>query len=293
MQANDVVYAPVSHWEKHTLDLYYPSYPKDTPASLIVFVHGGAWRTGDKSNFTDLAKNLAHATRNVVGVINYTLSIANIKDDPTSVPPEAQYPKHVHDVAKALGYLYTHAHQHGGYDRDQIYLVGHSAGGQITGLLVLRPDIFLEPIEAELGLPKGTLHKAIQGVVGVEGIYDADRLLKTWPTYRDFVIQAFGQDSVTLIEGSPFGQRVPVDSTFRLPKYAVIQSNQDELVDPAQTTEYYAYLQSLLGSSETKDQVTIEFGDWGLHDDMLQTAQFTKTIAKYIHGWESQLTSIQ
>ncbi|KAG0248030.1 Kynurenine formamidase [Mortierella polycephala] len=285
---NDIVYAPVSSWEKHTLDLYYPSTHKTAPTSrpIIVFVHGGAWRTGDKSGFVDLASNLAESTGNVVAVINYTLSIAITKDGPTSVPSKAQHPKHVQDIASALGYLYTHSQEHGGYNPDRFYLVGHSAGGQITGLLALRPDLYLMPVEIELGLTIGTLHKAIHGVIGVEGIYNVHRLLRVWPSYSDFVIQGFGHDPNALIHGSPDGQWVP-SLDFTLPHYAIIQSNQDELVDPAQAKDYFKYLQSV-SSDSSRNRVVIEFGDWGSHDAMLQTPQFIKTITKYIHEWESQ-----
>ncbi|KAG0221512.1 Alpha/Beta hydrolase protein [Mortierella sp. GBAus27b] len=281
----DVVYAPVSHWEKHTLDLYLPSAPR-TGGSLIVYVHGGAWRTGDKSEFVNLARNLADSTRDVVAVVNYTLSIAAIKDDPTSVPPEAQHPKHVQDVARALGYLYKSAQEHGGYRPDQIFLVGHSAGGQITGLLALRPDLYLDPVDLELGLKKGTLHSAIRGVIGVEGIYNVDRLLKRWPSYRDFVIQGFGEKPEALVHGSPDGQQLPAGVSVVLPDYAVIHSNQDELVEPDQAKEYFSYLQSIAG--DTKDRLVLEFGDWGTHDAMLQTAQFTETITTIIQKWENR-----
>jgi acetyl esterase/lipase len=279
----DLVYAPLSLWEKHTLDLYLPSTPR-THCSLIVFVHGGAWRTGDKSGFVDLAKNLADSTRDVVAVVNYTLSIATVKDDPTSVPPQAQHPKHVQDVAKALGYLYNNAQGNGGYAPDRIFLVGHSAGGHITGLLTLRPDLYLDPVDQELGLEKGTLHSAIRGVIGVEGIYNVDRLLKKWPSYRDFVVQGFGEDPETLIHGSPEGQHVPGGAAFNLPYYAVIHSNQDELVDPDQAKDYHSYLQSIAGNA--KDKVALEFGDWGTHDGMLQTAQFTETVAAFLRSWQ-------
>ncbi|KAF9094155.1 Kynurenine formamidase [Mortierella sp. GBA35] len=292
---NDIIYAPVSSWEKHTLDLYYPSPSSSSkngvPPSLIIFVHGGAWRTGDKSGFIDLAKNLANSTGNIVAVVNYTLSIADIKDDPTSVQARARHPKHVQDVARALGYLYTHAastteHGQQQYNPDRLFLVGHSAGGQITGLLALRPDLYLEPVETELGLARGTLHRAIRGVVGVEGIYNVDRLLKVWPDYLDFVVQGFGEDPAALIHGSPDGQAATGTSGFVLPRYAVVHSNQDALVDPAQANDYFAHLQSVAGG-EAKEKVVVEFGDWGGHDDMLQTPQFTKTITKYIQQWST------
>jgi acetyl esterase/lipase len=285
---SDIIYAPPSPWEKHTLDIYYPATTaKQTPPSLIVFVHGGAWRTGDKSEFIDLAKNLANATEDIVAVVNYTLSIADIKDDPTSVPARARHPKHVQDVATALGYLYTHAGELRNYNPDRIFLVGHSAGGQITGLLALRPDLYLEPVEASLGLTKGTIHRAIQGVVGVEGIYNVDRLLKVWPDYRDFIVQGFGEDPEALIQGSADKQIVP--SGLVLPRYAVIHSHQDTLVDPAQADDYFAYLLSIAGEqlASSKDHVVVEFGDWGTHDDMLQTPQFILTVAKYVQQWSS------
>ncbi|KAG0060977.1 Kynurenine formamidase [Linnemannia elongata] len=285
---NDIAYAPLSSWEKHTLNIYHSASPKGNAVrpSLIVFVHGGAWRTGDKSSFVDLAQNLANSTGDIVAVVNYTLSIADIKDDPTSVPARARHPKHVQDVATALGYLYTHAAEHGNYNPDRLILVGHSAGGQITGLLALRPDLYLEPVETDLGLPRGTLHNAIRGVVGVEGIYNVDRLLKVWPDYRDFVVQGFGEDPEALIHGSPDKQSVPnaIESGFVLPRYAVIHSHQDTLVDPAQANDYFSHLQSVAGEAG-KDKVVIEFGDWGTHDDMLQTPQFTETITKYVQHW--------
>ncbi|KAG0339425.1 Kynurenine formamidase [Podila humilis] len=283
---NDIVYAPVSSWEKHTLDIYHPSIPNQD-RSLIVFIHGGAWRTGDKNEFVDLAKNLAESTGDTVAVPTYTLSIADIKDDPTSVPARAQHPKHVQDVALALGHLYTLASdtEIGGYNPNKMYLVGHSAGGQITGLLGLRPDLYLDPVEIQLGLTRGSLHNAVKGIIGVEGIYNVDRLLKVWPSYREFVIQGFGQDPEALIHGSPHLQEIPrrlVNGVeFALPRYAIIHSNQDELVDPAQATDFHDYLQSV----HPKQDIALEFGDWGSHDDMLQTAQFTRTITAYIHAW--------
>ncbi|KAF9439202.1 Kynurenine formamidase [Entomortierella beljakovae] len=282
---NDIVYAPVSHWEKHTLDLYHPSTPHGSNGPLIVFIHGGAWRTGDKSEFVEMARNLAASTRNSVAVVNYTLSIASVKGNPSSVPLEAQHPKHVQDVATAIGYLYKHAQDYGGYNREQIILVGHSAGGHITGLLALRPDLYLEPVEAQLGLLKGTLHSAVSGVIGVEGIYNVDALLKRWPSYRDFIVQAFGENPEALVCGSPDGQRIPDSEPFTIPRYAVIQSNQDELVEREQATEYFSYLQSVASAADT-DKLVLEFGDWGKHDDMLQTSQFIETITKHVQTFK-------
>ncbi|KAF9167520.1 Kynurenine formamidase [Actinomortierella ambigua] len=283
----DLVYAPVSNWEKHTLDLYVP--PDASQAPLIVFVHGGAWRTGDKSMFTDMATRIAATSGYTVAVVNYTLSLSDIPGDPRSVPLRAQHPKHPQDVATAIAHLYAEADKYRAYDRHRIYLSGHSVGGQLTGLLVLRPTDYLIPAGAAAGLPDPmALYRAIRGVIGVDGIYEVDKLWEKYPDYRDFMIQAFGESKERRLHGSPEGQSVKDQGTdFKLPLYAVVHSLDDELLDDVQSKDYFAYLQSIVGISD-KRRVQLEFGHWGKHDEMLQTEQFPVTVTKYLQAWENE-----
>ncbi|KAG0228393.1 Kynurenine formamidase [Actinomortierella wolfii] len=284
----DLVYAPVSAWQKHTFDLYVP--PNASQKPLIVFVHGGAWRTGDKSMFVDMATRIAATTGNTVAVVNYTLSLTDVKDDPHSVPLKAQHPVHPQDVATAIAHLYVGAAKYNAYDRDQIYLSGHSVGAQITGLLVLRPSEYLEPAAIAAGLqnPKA-LHRAVKGVIGVDGIYHVDKLWEKYPSYRDFMIQAFGDSKERRLHGSPEGQTVSDQGDdFELPLYAVIHSLQDELLDDVQSKDYFAYLQSIVGKSANSNRVQLEFGNWGKHDELLQTEEFPQTVAKYIRAWTTE-----
>ncbi|KAF9976131.1 Kynurenine formamidase [Actinomortierella ambigua] len=281
----DLVYAPVSDWEKHTFDLYVPAGASQAP--LIVFVHGGAWRTGDKSMFTNMATGIAAATGNTVAVVNYTLSLAAIPDDPLSVPTKAQHPKHPMDVAAAIVHLYAEADKYNAYDRNRIYLSGHSVGAQLTGLMVLRPNDYLIPAGVAAGLPDPkAVHRAIKGVIGVDGIYEVDKLWDQYPDYRGFIKQAFAESRERRLHGSPQGQSVKDQGEdFKLPLYAVIHSFDDELLDDVQSKGYFAYLQSIVGTLDTS-RVQLEFGHWGKHDELLQTDQFPKTVAKYIHVWE-------
>ena len=45
----DVAYADTAPEQR--LDLYQPA-PADKPAPLVIYIHGGAWRTGDKGIVT-------------------------------------------------------------------------------------------------------------------------------------------------------------------------------------------------------------------------------------------------
>lgn len=70
----DINYGPepiVSRDPQRELDIYYSSSDsEDQP--VILFVHGGAWRTGDKSEHSQLAENLARQGF-TVAVNNYRL----------------------------------------------------------------------------------------------------------------------------------------------------------------------------------------------------------------------------
>ena len=56
---------------KNKLDLYVPDDPISGP--LLVFVHGGAWKMGDKSEFNFLAEQFVQK-RFAIAILNYRLS---------------------------------------------------------------------------------------------------------------------------------------------------------------------------------------------------------------------------
>lgn len=85
----------------------------------VIWVHGGGWVGGDKSQGANYSRILAAAGLTVVQ-INYTLS------------PEATYPTAVHQLNEAAGYVVAHADELG-IDPDQLYFAGDSAGSQIVG----------------------------------------------------------------------------------------------------------------------------------------------------------------
>jgi kynurenine formamidase len=203
----DIRYVANSCLEQ-SYDIYAPAASPTVTPPLLVFVHGGAWQSGDKWNHEALGRTFAK--RGIVtAIVNYRLS------------PKVQHPTHVEDVAKAIAYLAKHAQ---GYDPKRIYVMGHSAGAHMCGLLAS------SSLLQEAGVPAEQLPK---GFVGLEGIYDIPNLINVWPTYRDwFIEKAFGKDE-KWASASP--TRLPVKLR---PPWLVIHSKADQLVDMAQSVDF-------------------------------------------------------
>ncbi|MCA9189727.1 MAG: ankyrin repeat domain-containing protein, partial [Planctomycetales bacterium] len=99
------------------LDLYLPGDP--TQADLIVWVHGGAWRSGSKSDMplTELVR-----AGYAVASVDYRLS------------PVARFPAQVHDIKAAVRYLRYLSNRYG-YRTDHVAIAGSSAGGHLAALI--------------------------------------------------------------------------------------------------------------------------------------------------------------
>src|SRR3954466_15381145 len=99
------------------LDLYVPAAAKSPP--VVVWVHGGAWRGGSKSNPSVLPLT---ERGYAVASVDYRLS------------PVAKFPAQVYDIKAALRYLRATAKQHG-INEEKIAISGGSAGGHLAALV--------------------------------------------------------------------------------------------------------------------------------------------------------------
>lgn len=114
----DVAYALPKN-ERQTLDVYAPADGQDHP--IVIWIHGGGWRAGDKSRVQD--KPAAFVAKGFVFVsVNYRFVPKFTVQDMTG------------DVAKAIKWVHDHAAQNGG-DPKSIFVAGHSAGAHLAALV--------------------------------------------------------------------------------------------------------------------------------------------------------------
>ena len=111
-----IVFARIGE-DELKLDLFLPAEARRP--SLVVWVHGGGWRSGSRDNVP--IAGLAQAGYAVASV-DYRLS------------PVAAFPAQVHDIKAALRYLRANAERYG-FDARRIAIAGASAGGHLAALV--------------------------------------------------------------------------------------------------------------------------------------------------------------
>ena len=133
----DIAYADPKT-QRQMLDVYAPAAAKNLP--VVVWIHGGGWRAGDKTEIA--TKPLAFTQKGLVFVaVNYRF----VPHVPMDTLPR--------DIAKAVRWVHDHIGQRGG-DPKRILLMGHSAGAQLAAL-VCTDDRFLKAEGLSLAILKG------------------------------------------------------------------------------------------------------------------------------------------
>lgn len=133
---------------RQELDMYAPA--RKRPAPVVVFIHGGGWTTGSKSEYRFVAAALAK--RGFLAVVpDYRLF------------PEVRFPAFLQDNAAAVAWTSANVAQYGG-DPRRIFLMGHSAGAYNAAMLTLDKQW--------LGAAGLDPDRDITGTIGLAGPYD-------------------------------------------------------------------------------------------------------------------------
>ena len=109
-----------------SVDVYTPPHADHAP--VIVMVHGGGWRIGDKTSRGVIENKLKHWLPKgfILVSVNYRML------------PDAQVDVQAEDVARATAFVESHAGDWGG-DGGKVVLMGHSAGAHLVALLSANP----------------------------------------------------------------------------------------------------------------------------------------------------------
>ncbi len=144
-----------------TLDVFPAAAPASNGAPVLVFVHGGYWRSLDKSEHSFVAPAFTAAGTCVV-IPNYDLC------------PAVTIPDITLQMVRALAWTYRNVRKYGG-DPERITVIGHSAGGHLAAmLLACLWSVHAKDLPADL----------VKNALSISGLYELESVMHT-PFLKD------------------------------------------------------------------------------------------------------------
>jgi len=140
--------APYGSHLREKLDIF-PAF-SSSPSPVLIFIHGGYWKSFAKDDFSFVARGFAPAGAAVL-VVDYALI------------PYVRMDELVDQCRRAVSWTWQNADKFGG-DRNRIFVAGHSAGGHLTGMLLATDWRKFDNLPADI----------IKGACGLSGIYDLE-----------------------------------------------------------------------------------------------------------------------
>ncbi|XP_005473627.1 probable isoprenylcysteine alpha-carbonyl methylesterase ICME [Oreochromis niloticus] len=217
------------------LDLYHPPNVGKLPSQVVVFVYGGAWGTGERSTYCLLGSRMAEELKATV-----------------ICPDYCTYPKGnvlgmVQDIADCLIW----AHQNGekfNFDKDNIVLIGHSAGAHLCTLTTL----FLVDTREELSIEPGKQQEvllSIRGIIGLSGVYN---IMDHYEHEQKRGVERVSpmHKAMNGVKNFPYYspthllKKLSQDKVNRLPPFALLHGTNDIMV-PAESTIRFSELLTL------------------------------------------------
>jgi len=201
--------------------------PADGRAPVLLQVHGGAWILGNKDQ--QAMPLMAHLAEHgwVCVSINYRLS------------PRATWPDHIVDVKRALAWIKDHIADHGG-DPDFVAITGGSAGGHLSSLAALTPNL------AEFQPGFEDADTSVVAAVPFYGVYDWTNRDGTGrsdmePMLADLVLKATREEDPELWDHASSMTWV----TASAPPFFVVHGTNDSLVPVEQARSFVQMLRAV------------------------------------------------
>jgi len=204
------------------IDMYVPKNVQK-PAPLLVFIHGGGWNHGKRSDYLTYLIPFAQQ-----GYITATVTYRLLKD--------GTYPACVEDIQDAVKWFFQNGETYG-YDPDRIALIGGSAGGH----LALLGGYGWHPLNA---VPDSAtvapVHK-IKAVVDIYGPVDfTTEYARTHRLITNFIAHSYEERPDLYKEASPIQY---LDKSN--PPTLILQGTADDLVPASQSDTLKARLDKL------------------------------------------------
>jgi acetyl esterase/lipase len=203
---SDIAYAD---GPRHTLDVY-AARATAAPAPVLVFFYGGGWASGSKKMYRFVGATMA-AHGMLVVIPDYRLY------------PDVRFPAFMDDAAAAVAWTHANAARFGG-DPHRLFLMGHSAGGQIAALLALDAS-YLRSVNL-------SPERNVCGLIGLAAPYDF------LPINNAELKAIFGPEAEW-----PRSQPINYVSA-RAPPMLLLAGRSDHTIDPGNTLRLAARLRA-------------------------------------------------
>ena len=179
--------------QRETLDVFPTAEPG---APVLVFIHGGYWRSLDKSDHSFIAPAFTSEGACVV-IPNYGLC------------PTVTIPQIAMQMVHALAWTFRNAARFGG-DPNRISVIGHSAGGHLTAMMLacLWPD-HAKDLPADL----------VKNAMSISGLYELESVMRT-----PFLKESLRLTPAQVLKASPAWFPSPAAGTL----YAVAGADESE-----------------------------------------------------------------
>jgi len=197
------------------LDVYAP---KDAAAApVVVFFYGGSWVEGHRRWYRYVGQALAN--HGVIAVIPDYRKY-----------PDVRFPAFMRDAALAVGWARAHATEFGG-NAQRLFVMGHSAGGQIAALLACDKRYLTEA---------GMQPRDLAGMIGIAGAY-------TFLPFVDAEPEIFGNDARGRYDSQPINF---VDGDE--PPMLLLQGDDDDEVPADNARAMAERAQAMDGTAQLK-----------------------------------------
>lgn len=245
-----------------SLDIYAPKNVKNAPVMLMI--HGGGWRNGDKQNRGLNNNKVPFFSENgfIYVSINYRLS------------PAIQHPGHIEDVAEAVAWVHDNISKYGG-DKNKIFVMGHSAGAHLAAL-VATDARRLQKHKKDLSI--------IKGAILLDGAgYDIPTQMKGTSFFggllKDMYENAFTTDETIQKDASPYyhiakGKNIPPFLIFTAGGRIASVNQSKKMVEAMQKAGIQA--ETIDDGAKTHGTINSQFG---VADEMI-----TKKSKEFLDG---------
>ena len=145
--------------DRRKVDMYYEqevpitnSQKEFSKRPIVLFVHGGAWGSGERWQYSPLARALAVEAGAIVGIASYRLF------------PDAMVEEQVTDVRSAISEFSAASMALGFADEERFSVIGHSSGAHLSCLALLKGVPHSDAVGQSATRPSC--------FIGISGVYD-------------------------------------------------------------------------------------------------------------------------